>query len=105
MLLEFTGQVLKVLPLRSGVGKNGPWSRATVVFEVRNGRYLDKISCENSNEAEKFAKLQVGQTVHIKADVSSREYQDKWYTSIVAYNFEVEGQQPAPAQPSGDEPL
>ena len=93
MTIEFTGKVVAVLPLQSGVGQRGPWARATVAFEVSDGRYTQKIACENTNNAEQFAKLRVGQMVHVKADVSSREYQGKWYASILCYEFSAQGAQ------------
>lgn len=99
MTIEFTGKVVAVLPLQQGVGQRGPWARATVAFDVPDGRYTQKIACENTNNAEQFARLQPGQMVHVKADVSSREYNGKWYSSILCYEFSVQGgQQPASYQ-------
>jgi hypothetical protein len=92
MNIEFTGKVSNVLPLQSGMGQRGPWSRATVVFEIQNGRYSQKIACENTSDAEKFSKLAVGQTVSVKADVFSREYNGKWYSSILCYEFSPQGE-------------
>lgn len=103
MTIEFTGKVIAVLPLQTGVGQRGPWARATVAFEVPDGRYTQKIACENTSQAEQFSRLRVGQMVHIKADVSSREYQGKWYSSILCYEFSAQGQQ-QPAS-GGDMPL
>lgn len=90
MTIEFTGKVHEILPLKTGVGRNGPWSRGTVVFEVPDGRYMTKIACENANDAEKFVKLKKGQSVHVKADISSREYNGNWYTSAVCWEFKPE---------------
>lgn len=87
MTISFDGKVIAVLPLQRGVGQRGPWARATVVFSVPNGRYEDRISCENKSEAEAFSRLAVGQRVHVDADVTSREYQGKWYTTAVCYSF------------------
>lgn len=95
MTIEFTGKVVAVLPLQSGIGQRGPWSRATVAFEVPDGRYTQKIACENTNNAEQFARLQPGQMVHVKADVSSREYNGKWYSSILCYEFSAQQTQQA----------
>ena len=92
MTLEFDGKVFATLPLQHGMGQRGPWSRATVVFEVQDGRYTQKIACENTNSAEKFASLQIGQIVHVKADVTSREYNGKWFTSVLCYEFLVQNQ-------------
>ena len=91
MTIEFTGTVFEVLPLASGIGRSGPWARSTVVFELSEGRFTTKIACENTKEAEKFNKLKKGQTVKVKADVTSREYQGRWFTSAVCWEFKVEG--------------
>lgn len=97
MTIEFTGKAISVLPIQRGVGQRGPWARSTVVFEVQNGNYIQKIACENTNRAEDFARIQVGQTVHVKANVSSREYNGKWYSSIVCFEFSTQpNQQQAP---------
>lgn len=108
MEVKFRGKVFKVLPLQTGMGQRGPWSRATVVFEVPNGRFLDKIACENSRDAEKFSKLQVGQTVNVSGDLRSNEYQEKWYTRVECFDYSVEGAQPtysAPQATNSGEPF
>lgn len=106
MLVEFSGKVHSVLPLASGVGQNGPWSRATVVFEVSAGQYTQKIACENTRAAEQFAKLAIGQQVHIKAELTSREYNGKWYTSLTCKDFNAESApQPQTAPPTDDCPF
>lgn len=104
MTIEFTGKVIAVLPLQTGVGQRGPWARATVAFEIPDGRYTTKIACENNRDAEAFSRLQLGQQVHIKADVSSREYQGKWYSRVECWEFTVQGQQ-AQAPKAGDAPF
>lgn len=103
MTIEFTGKVVAVLPLQSGVGQRGPWARATVAFDVPDGRYTQKIACENTNNAEQFARLRLGQMVHVKADVSSREYNGKWYSSILCYEFSA--QQPQQTTNSQNGPI
>ena len=90
MKVEFTGKVLQALPLKTGMGQRGPWARATVIFEVQDGQYTQKIACENKNQAEKFSKLQPGQSVSVKADVNCREYNGNYYTSLVCYDFSVQ---------------
>lgn len=94
MNIEFTGKVHAVLPLRQGVSQRGPWARATVVFEIQNGQYKEYLVCENAHAAEKFNQLQVGETVKVSANVSSREYNGKWYSSILCTQFEPETDMP-----------
>lgn len=108
MDIQFTGKVYKVLPTKHGMGQKGPWAIATVVFDLDGEKFPTKVACSNSRDAEKFAALQQGQTVKVYADISSREYQEKWFTSLSAWKWDVVGQpapQVPPPAPQGDLPF
>lgn len=97
--MEITGTVIAVLPKVSGVGQNGPWARQTVVIEYFEGEYPNKLALENSNKAEEFGRLQVGDQITAKFNVTSREYQGKWYTGTRCYSWNIIGSTAAaPAQ-------
>lgn len=87
--MEIKGKVIAVLPKVSGVGSNGPWARQTVVVEFFEGEYPTKLALENSNKAEEFGRLHVGDEISAKFSVSSREYQGKWYTSTRCYSWSI----------------
>lgn len=92
---EIKGTVIKVLPAQTGVGQHGPWRRQTIVIEFENGRYNQKLALECSNSrAEEFGRLQVGQTVTFYYDVSSREYNDKYYTTCNCFGWQAEEKDP-----------
>lgn len=89
---EVKGKVIAVPPAKTGMGQRGPWCRQTVVIEYESGRYTQKLALECSNsKAEDFGKLRVGDTVTIKYDVTSREYQGNYYTTANAFDWTVEG--------------
>lgn len=92
---EIKGIVVSVLPAQKGMGNNGPWCRQTVVIEYESGRYNRKLALEcNNNKAEEFGKLQQGQTIVAYYDVTSREYNGKWYTTANVFDWKVEGGRP-----------
>ena len=87
---EVIGRVVSVPPAQTGMGQRGPWRRQTVVIEYENGRYSQQLALECSNsKAEDFGKLRVGDIVSIKYDVTSRSYNDKWYTTANAFDWKV----------------
>lgn len=105
---EVTGKVVSVPPAQTGMGQRGPWRRQTVVIEYESGRYTQRLALEcSNNKAEEFGRLKEGQIVTIKYDVTSREYNGRFYTTANAFDFSVNGaeQKPAPSASTGDEPF
>lgn len=90
---EVKGKVIAVPPAQTGMGQRGPWRRQTVVIEYENGRYNQTLALEcSNNKAEDFGKLRVGQEVTIKYDVTSREYNGRYYTTANAFDWTVNNQ-------------
>lgn len=106
---EVKGVVVAVPPAQTGMGQRGPWVRQTVVIEYESGRYTQKLALEcSNNKAGDFGKLRVGQRVTIRYDVTSREYNQRYYTTANAFDWTVEGaqqQSAQPAQQAGDAPF
>lgn len=88
---EVKGKVVAVPPAQTGMSQRGPWIRQTVVIEYENGRYNQKLALECSNaKAEDFGKLRVGQIVTVNYDVTSREYNGKYFTAANAFDWKVD---------------
>lgn len=101
---EVKGKVIAVLPAQTGIGQRGPWRRQTVVIEYENGRYNQTLALEcSSSKAEDFGKLQVGQEVTIKYDVTSREYNGRYYTTANAFDWTVNSKSTTTTQ--SDDPI
>ena len=82
--MEIKGKVFKVLPLREGVSASGnAWKMQTIVVEYQDGQYTSKVALDNMKKADEFGKLNVGDEYVFKCNTpTSREYNDRWYTSI-----------------------
>ncbi len=102
---EVTGRITQVLPLERGTGQRGEWLSSKVVIEYESGRYNSTLCLECRNKrAEEFSKLRAGQKVTCYYDVTSREYNGRWYHNVNCFDFVVEGAQapaPAAAAPAG----
>ncbi len=104
--MDVTGIIVKKLPVQSGTSANGPWQKQEFVIQTEDqypknicfslwGQRVDDLSRYNENER-----------VKVFFDVSSREYQERWYTDLRAWRIESAGQsaqspQTPPAQSSG----
>ena len=88
MSLEIEGRVSHILPEQSGTSAHGEWVRGgfvirtegeysrSVCFEVLGRERIDKIR----------PYLREGGLVKVSFDVSSREWQGKWFTSLTAFS-------------------
>lgn len=105
--MEITGTVKEILPLESGEGKNGTWKKQTVVIGFKDGNYDKILALETMNKVtEHVEKLGIGMEVTASVNVSSREYNGKYYTNAQAWKIVGNGNAnvntPTTA-PSGDE--
>lgn len=100
--MEIKGKVVANLGLQKGTSKAGKeWAKSTAVIEYGD-QYPKKIALDNLKNAEEFAKLAVGTEGVFYIEVESREFNNRWYTSVNCWKWEVATltQQPqqAPAQ-------
>jgi len=86
MSAELKGKVISVLPIETGTGKNGKeWKKQTFAIETES-QYPKKVAFEVWND--QISNLEgVGTEVVVKYDAESREYNNKWYTQLKAYNI------------------
>ncbi len=110
MALEIEGRIARKLPVQTGTSARGTWSKQEFIFEYQEGNFPTQI-CMNVWGDEKvrdFEKYQVGDKVKISFNLSSREYNGRWYTDVRAWRIEPAGAPsydaqapyaPAPAAP------
>lgn len=88
--MQIIGKVIAQLPVQSGEGKNGPWSKGGIVIEEDVEKYPKKIAFEAWNDVvDVCQRLSTGTKVRVNFEVESREYQQKWYTNAKAFKIEV----------------
>lgn len=94
--MELKAVVDKVLDPVSGQGKNGPWKKQSVIVSFMSGKYPNILELTNMRNADEFGRLRVGAEYVFHFDVSSRFYNDKYFTSCMCYKWEATQQAQAP---------
>jgi hypothetical protein len=86
--MDFKGKVKATLDVRSGAKKDGgQWSSQTVVLHIHDEKFPKDVAVDVSGD--NCGKLNIGDEVEVKCDVSSREYQGKWFTTVRAWRVDV----------------
>lgn len=107
MALELEGRIARKLPVQQGTSARGAWAKQEFIFEYQEGNFPSQI-CMNvwgEDKVRDLEKYQVGDKVKISFNLSSREYNGRWYTDVRAWRIEPAGavqpaQQYAPATPA-----
>ena len=107
MALELEGRIARKLPVQQGTSARGAWAKQEFIFEYQEGNFPSQI-CMNvwgEDKVRDLEKYQVGDKVKISFNLSSREYNGRWYTDVRAWRIEPAGavqpaQQYAPAAPA-----
>ncbi len=83
--MEITGKITTILPLQSGMGRNGEWRSQDFIVETE-GQYPKKVCINLFNDRINKFPINVGDTVQVSFDIESREYNGRWYTTVRAWN-------------------
>jgi len=95
--MQLTAKLIQLLPLQSGMGKNGEWKKQDIIVET-DGQYPKKVCISIWGDKADESVLQIGNILDISFDVESREYNGRWYTDIRAWKVDV-------AMPMGGSPV
>ncbi len=107
--MEISGKIIVALPEMSGVSKTGnSWKKREYVLETHD-TYPKKVHFDFFGERADQYPLQVGDEITLSFDIESREYQNRWYTSIRGWKAEkvntaAAAQAPAPGAPAAGFP-
>lgn len=95
--MEMTGVVIAILPERSGTSQRGEWKSQSFVIETQE--QYPKHLCFEVFGADRIAQFNIkgGETITVQFDIDARQYQDRWFNSIKAWNIIRTGQH-APMQ-------
>ena len=91
--MEMTGVVIAVLPERSGTSQRGEWKSQSFVIETQE--QYPKHLCFEVFGADRIAQFNIkgGEKITVQFDIDARQYQDRWFNSIKAWNVIRPGQQ------------
>ena len=102
MALELEGRIARKLGVQTGTSARGAWSKQEFIFEYQEGNFPSQV-CMNvwgDDKVRELDKFQVGDKVKVSFNLSSREYNGRWYTDVRAWRIEPA----AAAQPGGYAP-
>lgn len=89
--MELQGRIIQVMPISSGVSRNGnKWQRREFILETP-GQYPKKVCLQLFGDRVNQYPVSVGQDVKVSFEIESREYQGRWYSSITAWKVEYSG--------------
>lgn len=99
--MELIAKVVKALPLESGVSAAGKeWKKGTIIVEYGD-RYPKQVALCTLQQADSFTSLPIGSNVKFYVDVTSREFNGKWYTTVECWKWELVGAAaPVPPPPA-----
>lgn len=86
--MPIKGKIIAVGAMFNGTRKSDgqPWKKQEYVLETA-GQYPKKVAFNVMNDKIDKAALQVGHSVEIDVDASSREYNGRWYTELTAWRI------------------
>ena len=88
--MEIQGKVIAVLPIKDGVGKTSgnEWKSREFVLETEESRPQSLcLQLMNAN-IDRYA-VEAGQTVHVKFDCSARQWENRWFNTLTAWEVTV----------------
>ena len=99
--MQLTAKLVQVLPVETGMGKNGEWKKQNIILET-DGQYPKKVCVSIWGDKINPAQLQEGNQLTIDFDIESREFNGRWYTDVRAWKVEAIGNSPVPPAPAAN---
>jgi hypothetical protein len=85
--MEITGTITQKLAKQSGKSANGEWQKQEFIISVGD-KYPKNVCLSTWNDkCDDLENIQIGDTVTAELEISSREYNGKWYTEVKAWKF------------------
>ena len=103
--MEVKGKVVKKLPIESGISKSEKeWKKQVIVIDT-GADYNPEIAIQafGDDKIKDLNKLSVGDSVLIKCNVSSREYNGRYFHNIDGYWFTKNTKEESPVVPESDD--
>ena len=87
--MEISGRLIQVLQEQGGEGKNGnKWAKCDFVIETQE-KFPKKVCLTAWNDLIGTVKgLPMDSEIKVSFDISSREYNGRWYTDVKAWKVE-----------------
>ena len=84
------GKIIEVLPLQTGMGRNGEWRKQSQVIEYNsNSQYPKKMMFTLWGDKIETFNIQKDQQLSVDFDIDCQEYNGRWYNDIRAWRVSV----------------
>ena len=100
--MEIIGKVVRLGNLTEGTSARGPWRKQELIIETEEQYPRTVCLICWTNQIDEIQKFAPGQTIKAQIEISSREFNGKWYTDVRVWRFDpvgAAGPMAAPAQP------
>lgn len=97
--MEIEGVVFKVLPPVRGTSAKGEWVRQEIIYD-QPGDFNRKVCVSFwGDKANDAASYREGEAMTLSVNAESREFNGKWYTSLLAWKVVRKGAEASAAVP------
>ena len=103
--MEVKGKIIKKLPIVSGTAKStgNPWKKQDYVMETLEA-HPKTIAFDFFGDRADQYNFEVGDEILLSFDIESREYNNRWYTSIRGWKAEKADDAAATQAPAAPSP-
>ena len=95
--MEIIGKVVRLGNLVEGTSARGPWRKQELIIETEEQYPRTVCLICWTNQIDEIQRFAPGQTIKAQIDLSSREFNGKWYTDVRVWRFDPVGATAAPA--------
>jgi len=104
MALELECKIVRKLNVQNGTSARGQWSKQEFIVEYQDGNFPNQV-CMNvwgQDKVNDLGRFNVGDKVKVSFNLSSREFNGRWYNDVRAWRIEPVGAEgaAAPAAPA-----
>ena len=95
--MELEGRLIQKMAVQSGKSARGDWAKQEFVIEFQEGNFPSKacFSVWGEDKVKDLERFQPGDQLKVAFNVSSREFNGKWYTDLRAWRVSPAGAQAA----------
>lgn len=88
--MEFSGRVIAILPVRTGVSRTTGNEWKVQSYVVENHDQYPRRMCFEVFGADKIDlfNIQMGEELNVSFDIDARQWQDKWFNTIRAWKVD-----------------
>lgn len=80
--MELVGKIVEFTPIESGTSDKGAWQKRTVVIKTLEQNPQNVAFTAMGLRLEECNKHTLGEIVRVRFGVSSRKFQDKWFSDL-----------------------